>query len=138
MALDGLRPQLPPVSARPTARMRPPVAEQQPELLRNRRTTEPRLHQRDLFEKQATIKIFARPEPARSSQAQKRPAARPEPTQLIATQALTPSRQPAPGRQAARAPEAAPATAAMGAAEGARGRIASVAGRLAGSMARGL
>lgn len=113
--------------------MRSPAAEQ-PEL-RNRRATELGLRQKDLFEQRGTLKIPARPEP---TQLQKRPAARPEPTQLIQAKAIAPSRQPAPVRQAPRAPEEAPATAAVGAVEDARGRAASVAGRLAGAMARGL
>src|SRR4051812_7380118 len=138
MALAGIRGQLLPSGPRPTARMRPPGAEQ-PEL-RNRRATEPRIRQQDLFEQRATVKLFARPEPARpeSTQLQKRPAARPEPTQLIPEKSIAPSRQPAPGRQAARAPEAPPATPVVGAVEGARGRVAAAVGRLAGSMARGL
>ncbi|HEY8211996.1 MAG TPA: hypothetical protein VIG99_31155 [Myxococcaceae bacterium] len=116
--------------------MRPPAAAQAE--LRNRRATEPRLHRQDLFEQRATVKMFARPEPEGPTQLQKRPTARPEPTQLIPAKAIATSRQPAPAQQAARAPEGAPATAAVGMVENARGRVASAAGRLAGSMARGL
>src|SRR5689334_3430032 len=98
MAPAAIRPQLPPPASRPTMRMRPaqmeqrPPTAQQPEL-KNKRATEPKIHQQDLFEKAATVKIFARPEPAKSSPLQKRPAARPEPTQLIPAKAIASSRQ---------------------------------------------
>src|SRR5689334_3582250 len=116
MAPAAIRGQLLPPGLQPTARMRPSqMAERSPAAespeLRNRRATEPRIHQQDLFEKSDTVKIPARPEPARPSPLQKRPAARPEPTQLIPEKAIAPppSRQPAaPARQAPRAPEAAP------------------------------